>query len=99
MIKKISTYDIRRTRTVRVRRRIRVTPRATISVRRTRHFGRFASVPLVYHQVDGHFAFQTTDISMAEIITQLMDLQHKEQSQLDSWTRHTFTYRKKAGQE
>jgi hypothetical protein len=89
---KVGTYDIRRARAVRVRRRIRVTPGAAVPVRGARQFGRFASVPLVYHQVDGHFAFQTTYIPMAEIITQLVNLQHTKNNQFrmvesQGWTR------------
>lgn len=72
------TYDIRRASTVRMGGGICVTPGAAVPVRRTRQFGRLPAVPLVYHQVYGHFAFQTTDISMAEVITQLVHLKPKQ---------------------
>ena len=37
-----------------------------------------APLPLVYHQVDGHLALQTTDITVTEIITKFMDLKKKQ---------------------
>lgn len=35
---------------------------------------RLADVSLLYDQVDGHFSFQTADVPVAEVITELMNL-------------------------
>lgn len=34
----------------------------------------FVPISLVHHQIDRHFPFQTADVSMAEVITELMNL-------------------------
>lgn len=33
-----------------------------------------ADIPVLYDQVDGHFAFQAADVPVAEVITELMNL-------------------------
>ena len=33
-----------------------------------------AAVPLVDHQIDGHFALQTADVTVAEVVAQLVNL-------------------------
>lgn len=33
-----------------------------------------ATVPLVDHQVDGHLAFETADVTMAKVVAQLVNL-------------------------
>lgn len=35
----------------------------------------FAAVTIVYYQVDWHFAFQTTNVPMAEVVAQLVYLE------------------------
>lgn len=37
---------------------------------------RLADISILYDQVDGHFALQAADVAMAEVITQLMNLQN-----------------------
>lgn len=37
---------------------------------------RLADVPVLYDQVDGHLAFQAADVPVAEVIAELMHLQH-----------------------
>lgn len=38
---------------------------------------RLADVPLLYDQVDGHFAFEAADVPVTEVITELMNLRGK----------------------
>lgn len=36
---------------------------------------RLASVPIINNQIDWHFSFQTANVAMTKVITQLMDLE------------------------
>lgn len=38
---------------------------------------RLADVPLLYDQVDGHFAFEAADVPVTEVITELVNLRGK----------------------
>ena len=72
------THDVRRAGSVGVTRAVgRASWAAFQAVAQLR---RLRAVAVVDHQVYRHFAFQTTDVPVAEIVAQLVNLKHIEQN-------------------
>lgn len=66
------THNVWCTGSVCVRGRVGVA--SAFAVARTRQLWRFGGVPFVNDEIDGHFALETGDVPMAEVVAQFVDL-------------------------
>lgn len=72
LLLKIYTLTLRDFRTGRVTHMIRQVGGGSREVVEVR----FTDLSFFYDQVDGHFAFQTADVTVAEVIAELMNLRN-----------------------
>jgi hypothetical protein len=83
----LSTHHVRSAGTVRVRCWVGVTAGAVVTIGGAGELGRFSRLPLVDYQVNGHLTLQATNVPVAEVIAQFVNLHTEKMFNLFNYIR------------